>query len=494
MPKTHLFDRAFFRMLFTLSEKKRKDFAAYISLRQFNSNAGLAQLLELILKHYSKAKDREKATFEHLSEDSGMAATTLEKSISQLLGLLNDFILVHAALGKKDQLHALPFEAWIELDLPKDLQDREFRRRLRNLHRLPGTDLHTHEELLLEHLRAQQEAAKPRKDQGTLFDRHIQLLDTYHSMARLRYACASTNASRIFGQDNPYKHQLDLSTSKLSELPMTGQAYYHLLELLLEDEPTPNQITSRLEFLKTNENHFALEDRSDLYGYLLNTGVRGMVTGHPAFNDIVYQIYKALLENGLLLASGTISGSHFNNIVKVMVRTRRLEEGRNFVDKYAPKLEDADRELLAPYCIGIIEFHNGNFRKTINIFSKLLKDAPDDQFWNLETRSVLWKAYFEAMESLNLHEHEEMLRLYHSFRNFVSRNKQISEHHKTGYLNFIRLFNRLIQLSDSADQMSKITGLQTLLEKAEQMEKVINKEWVIGSIKKKIEVESTRLQ
>ncbi len=494
MARNTLFDRAFFRMLFSLPDKKRKDFAAYISLRQFNSNAGLAALLELILKRYSKEKEQEGATFERLGKESGMAATTLEKSISKLLSLLNDFMLVHAALQEKDRLHTLPFEAWVNEDLPADLLDREFRRRLRNLHRLPGSDQHFHEELLLEHSRAKLEAAKPRKDQGNLFERHIQLLDIYYTVARLRYACAAANAARIFGNHDARTFLIEAAVLDLPELPLVGQAYSRMLELLLSDEPSPEQITENLHFLQEHEYEFALEDRSDLYGYLLNTGMRRMVTGLPAFNAMVHLIYNALLDNGLLLAGGALSGTHFKNIVTVMVRTHQLEEGRAFIEEYTSRLNDEDRSLLAPYCLGIIEFHSGNFRKAIGQFSTLLKQSPDDQFWSLEARSVLWKAYFGAMETLDAQEHEEMLRLYHSFRNFVSRNKQLSDHHRTGYLNFIRLFNRLIQLSESQDPNTKDAGLKVLLEKAGEMEKVINKEWVIGTIRKKIELNRAGMQ
>ena len=486
MPRNSLFDRAFFRMLFSLPKKKRKDFAAFITLRQFNSSAGLVGLLELILKKYDPSKAKASADLDLLGKDSGMAVTTLEKSLSQLLSLLNDFVLVRAALEAKDRLHALPFESWVQEDLPEDLLDREYRRRLRSLHRLPVKDAHLHEELLLEHSRAKLEAVKPRKDQGKLFDRHLELLDAFYLVARLRYACAAANAARIFRQGDPKGHSVDLTEAQLSGLPPVGQAYRQLLGLLQDDEPTESRIREVLEFLGQHEGQFDLEDRSDLFGYLLNTGFRGMVTGRAVFNDIVYEIYNALLDNGLLIAEGPLKGSHFKNIVTVMVRTRRLEEGRTFIGEYAPRLEPEERDLLTPYCLGIIEFHSGNFRETIGQFTQLIQHAPDDQFWSLEARSVLWKAYFEAIETLDAREHEEMLRLYHSFRNFVARNKQISEDHRSSYQNFIRLFNRLIQLTESNDSSDKLQGLEALLEKAESMERVINKEWVKATIRKKM--------
>ncbi len=482
MPKNPLSERAFMRMLFALPEKRRKDFLAFISLKQFNSRAGLVTLLTLILDRF---QPQENKTLEDLGKESGMASSTLEKSLSLLMGLLQDFMLVHAALAKKDHLQTLPFEAWTQQNLPSDLLEREFRRRLRTLQRLPQSDLYLQEELQLEHTRAKLEAAKPRRDQGNLFDRHIQLLDEYYAVARLRYACAATNAARIFGQlssEKQYTYE-----GETIPLPLLAQAYRHLLKLLQAESPTPDQIRESLTFLQDHEAKFAIEDRSDLYGYLLNTGFRGMVTGKSIFNDLVYEIYQTLLENQLLLVEGSLSGSHFKNIVTVMARTQRIEEGRVFIHEYAPHLLKADRGLLVPYCLGIVEFHSGHFRETIRQFSALLRQSPNDQFWSLEARSILWKSYFQAYETLSVDEHEEMLRLYHSFRNFVSRNKQIAEHHRIGYQNFIRLFNRLIILSESNNSQQQLDGLRALLKEAQNMEKVTNKEWVISTVKEKIE-------
>lgn len=494
MPKNSLLDRVFFRMLFSLDAKRRQDFAAYISLRQFNANAGLVALLEIVLGKYSEQRELAAATIEDLASESGMAVTTIEKSLSQMLSLLHDFVLVHAALKEKEHVHNLPFAAWMAEGLSDELLEREFRRRLRLLQKLPESDLNLHEELLLEHSRAKLAAAKPRKDQGNLVDRHIQLLDNYYNIARLRYVCAYVNAARIFGNADPTLHEISISDADFAQLPKLAQTYAVVLKLLRSETINPEAIAAGLCFLQTHESHFAIDDRTDLYGYLLNTGVRGMVTGKPAFNDIVFLIYDALLKNGLLLEGGTLSGSHFKNIVTIMVRTHRLAEGRIFIAEYAGKLVDAEREMIAPYCMGIIEFHSGNFREAIKQFSHLLALAPEDQFWSLEVRSVLWKAYFEALDTLDQQEYEEMLRLYHSFRNFVSRSKQIAEHHRTGYLNFIRLFNRLIQLSESQDQKEQLVGFEALLEKALSMEKVINKAWVLATIRKKIVAIQAALQ
>lgn len=489
MPKTNLFDRVFFRMLFTLSAQRRSDFAAYISLNQFNPNSRLAELLHVILEQADKL-NRSEVSLDSLGKACGMASTTVEKSISLLLSLLHDFMLVHASLQHKEQIQMLPFEAWIAEDLEDDLLEREYRRRLRQLHRQPVSDTNLHEELLLEHSLAQLKVGKPRKDQASLFDRHLGLLESYYSVTRLKYACAAVNATRIFGKAEVEQYLTFPPAFADDQMIPIARAYHCVLALLSNASPAIEDIGNALAFLNEHASRFSIDDQSDLYGYLLNTGFRGMATGAAEYDDLVHEVYQALIGNGLLISNGTMSGTHFKNIATVKVRTGRMEEARRFVEDNKKKLRKEDRELLAPYCIGLIEFHSGRLRAAIREFATLLHIAPDDLFWGLEARSMLWKAYYEGYELLNPDEHEEMLRLYHSFRTFVARSQQLSEYHRTGYTNFIRIFNRLINLTEAGDRAMNPEKLTDLLERAEGMELMANKKWILAKIQHKIAAKS----
>lgn len=471
-------------MLFTLSNHRQGDFSAFLSLRQFNSNAGLVQLLEEVLGQW---KSETEMSLESLGTACGMAESTVEKSLSHLLALLNDFMLVHACLADKDRIHMRPFEAWMAEGLAEDLLEREFRRRQRKLHRLPVSDAGLHEELLLEHSMAKLEVQKPRKKQAALFDRHLSLLGKYHLVAHLKYACAAVNASWIFGKTDRKKYLEGMPTEEEAALSMLAQAYRRLLNLLSQTIPNPTELKNCLLFLAAHADGFDREDRADLYGYLLNCGVRGMATGAPEFGELVHEIYEALIAKGLLLTDGMMSGTHFKNIVTVKVRTGRLGPAREFVKDFKRQLSLGERDVVAPYCLGLIEFHAGNLRAAIREFSALIQASPDDVFWGLEARSMLWKAYYEAYESLSPSEHSEMHRMYHSFRHFVARSEQLSSYHRTGYKNFIRVFNRLVNLTEEVDRKGELDKLATLLEETESLDLMANKRWILNAIRKRME-------
>lgn len=489
MAKSPLYNRRFFRMLFTLSPQRREDFAAYISLRQFNPQPSLGPLLHAILACGPNPADP--VTLEDLGAASKMAPSTVEKSISQLRSLLGDFMLVRAALERKETLHQLPFEAWLDADLDEGLAEGEFKQRKRRLQKLPVTDGRLYEELLLELSMAKVRAKQPRRDQADLFDRHLLLLDNHHVLARLKYTCAAVNAARIFGSSEAQPLRDWEPGPAAEQLPPVGHAYWLLLQLLRSKLPQPADIRSCLDFLSSAEGELDPEDSADLYGYLLNTGFRGMATGDPVYDELVHEVYAVLVEKGLLLEKGTLNGTHFKNIVTVKVRTGRLEAARTFIGDHRGDLKMEERELVAPFCMGLVEFHAGDFLAAIREFSALVRHSPDDLFWGLEGRSMLWKAYFEAYDSLNEEEHGEMLRLYDSFRNFVARNQQLSDYHRKGYLNFIRLFNRLVCLTEERAGQGK---LAELLEQAEGTEMVVNKKWLLGAIRRKIDTDTGTFQ
>lgn len=493
MGQRKLFHRAFFRALLSLPPHRRSDFAQYISLPQFNPQPRLHCLLQRILEAAESSR-RDDISLADLGAPCGLAANTVEKSLSQLYSLLQDFVLVHACLASGDYIHMLPFEAWEREGLPEDLLEREARRRQRKLEQLPASDTRLHARLLLESSLAKRKAQQPRKKQASLFDQHLGMLDEYYALSRLKYTCAAANTARIFGQGDPaqyLEHLPDFSTRDLSPL---ASAYRMLLSLIAAPSPQPQAIAECLSHLRKLDETVDREDRSDLFGYLLNTGFRGMATGKPAFAELVHDIYASLLQEGLLLDQGLLNPVHYKNVVSVKVRTGRVEEARRFAREGQALLPQDDRAILLPLCVGLIEFHEGNFREAIREFAGILRQAPDDLFWGLEARSMLWKAYFEAYESLSPQEHHEMLRLYDSFRTFVARNRSLSDYHRTGYQNFIRLFNRLIQLTEQEDAAFISAGLRELLGQAREMELVANKQWVLQAIEKKIAVNEGRIR
>ena len=477
-------NRVLVQMLSVLDKKQLKAFYEYLRCSIFNSNPTLIRLLESLEAKALNNSDSH-LSHENLLKGTGINVSIVDKLCSQLMGNLNQFVAIWARKNDKTTDFATTLDAWHRMGLKPELFEREYRKMKRRLKKDSYAQFDFVDELQLEHAYAKFKATQPRRDQVDLFELHHQVLDEFYFVSKLKYQCAAVNAGRIFGKGNS-QNFFDEKQIESIKLPLIGQAYYAVYQLLNPAKFQEKDAREVFRFLEEECKPLPVEDLSDLYGFLLNSCIRVLPTGKKSIEQLVNQIYDACLKHGLFTTNGTIGSGHFKNILSLKFRIGAHHEARNFIDVYGKMLPASEQELLLAYAHGLLAFHSGEYRKAIQIFRDIAYNSQEDLYWNLEARNMLWRSYFEAFELLSSEEHTEMIKLYDSFRLFVARSTQISEHKRKGYLNFIRYFNRLIQIGDKSLWASTAEELQTLYDETAQIEHLVNKAWLLTAIQRKI--------
>lgn len=485
MHKPNLKDRALVRMLLILDRKQLKNFREYLSCGFFNTNATLLTLLDGLQSKVLKSKKH------HISQDEffqkiKISESMADKLFSQLLAHLNRFVALWDK--RNDLLEPMPatLNAWYKMQLEPELLEREYRKMKRKMDQEPASVQDIYHALRLEHRYSEFQTDKPRKDQAAIFEVHNSLLDTYYIVSKLKYTCASLSAGKVFQREQEIL-PMELSEQVIAALPAIGQAYYQAYLLLSTPTPDYDAAQCLYAYLGSKGQGFLPEERGDLYSFLLNSCFRSLSLGNPAFQNLFSDTYEALLDQGLLNLAGNMQGGHFKNIVSIRVRLGKTDAARAFISEYQHYLEEAERDVLVTYCKGLVDFREGDFPAAISCFRKVVQDSAEDLFWSLEARNMLWKSYFEVYDTLTISEHEEMQRLYHSFRLFVARNSRISDYHKTCYANFIRVFNQLIRVGDKSLWASTAPELQALHLEVAEMNEIVHKKWILDAIASRIE-------
>lgn len=485
MPVKNVKSRALVQMLSCLDRKQLKAFQEYLSCSLFNTNPTLVKLLTCL---ESKALDEKVAFLDHeeLLKGSGIKVSSVDKLCSNLLNHLNRFVPLWAERNDARSSFATTLDAWYRMGLKPDVLEREYRKMKRKLSKMSASEFDLIDELKLEHIYAQYRVSQPRRDQNDLFETHQRLLDQFYWISKLKYQCAALSAGTVFGNEGAGQLEA-LDSLEVQELPLIGQAYYAAQQLLTAEDLIPGEAERFFAFMEHEGRNLSNEDRSDLYGYLLNSCIRRMNQGNPSMEHLVHRVYDAWLGHGLLTMAGWITSSHFKNILSIKLKVKALEGARAFVESYGKLLPEDEQDLLLAYAHGMLAFHSGRFTEAIRHFKALTFDPQEDLFLNLETRNMLWKSYFEAYEELSPGEHTEMLKLYDSFRIFVARSTRISEHRRLGYQNFIRHFNRLIQIGDKKLWVSSVPELLALQKETDNADHIVNKDWLLGAIQRRIE-------
>lgn len=477
-------DSILVKMLSVLSPKQRKGFKAYLGCDLFNTNVTLRNLYAYLLNK-SLSSPETVLLQADLVKDLGISERIVDKLFSQMLQQLNRFAHFWHKRNHPHAEYPGAFHFWMEQDLDVDLLEREYRKMKRKMETAPLSGQGLLNQLHLEHHYAVFQTLQPRKDQQNLFQRHHALLDAYYWITKLKYLCASANAAQIIRQ-SASQLASEIKIPDMESLPPLGHAYFQAYHLLRDGSPSLERAGQLFALLEENGTAFPEEDRLNLYGFLLNTCALRVGAGKVPFENLALKTYDSALEDGFLIQQGKISAAHFKNIVSLKLRCGTPDTAKLFIETYKTCLPAPDRKVLLLHCDGLVSFFSGDFHAALLQFQAIIQNAPEDMYWGLEARNMLWKTYFEIGEQLNFSEKEKMLRLYDSFRLYVSRHNRISEQNKTRYENFIRIFNQLIRTNDRGKWITTKEEYQTILEEAKSADALMNKNWLIEAIERKI--------
>ena len=485
MAMQNIKDRTLVKMLACLDRKQRKGFREYLQCRLFNTNATLVELYDRL---EAKAL-KDKPAFldaKGLLKGTGIAESMLGKLLSQLLGLLRDFVGLWAGRENGKAAHGMALRAWYEMGLDEKLLEREYRKMKTQFEGPPRNEMDIFHALQLESSFAHVMASRPRKDQAGLFPLHHQLLEDFYVVAKLKYLLASANAKHVFKDGIP-ELVAEFTPERINALPAIGWAYYQALLLLLSKEKDLEAAEAFFSFLTSEGAHFPKDEVADLYISLLNASFLGASQGDAGFERLVYLAYNEMYQQGILTGGdGLISGANFKNMVSAKTRVGAVEEAWEFIQENKQFLMEGERETVVNYTEGLVLFCENRFSEAQKTFMAIVQGSSEDMFWGMAARNMIWKTYFELYESLSFEEHEKMLNLYHSYRVFVSRNTRISDLYKRMYMNFIRVFNRLVNLEDTGFRTSTAAELKSLYVEVEEMEEIANKSWMLKAIERRI--------
>ncbi|MEM1000004.1 MAG: hypothetical protein AAGN35_23320 [Bacteroidota bacterium] len=481
MAHNNVRDRSVVRMLGCLNPAQLKDFRAYLTCHLFNTSATLVRLFDLLERLLSEA-GTEPLTAEAFLQGSGIRPTLMNKLSSQLQRHLNQFVALQTRREVPGSAYPFIFRGWAQLGLDRKLLDREYDKMKKRLQEPPWEQSDLAYRLELEHLYVESQVTQPRRRQSGLFDELLMIQEQHHRLQALRYQCAAQSADRIFGAGSP-SQEVTAYQAALRALESAYREAHALLQNAGFDREGADRL---LQLLQRHQTEFSHADQSDLYGYLLNTCMRGVSAADPEAEALLLRVYDELLARELLLDGGQINPAHFKNIVSIKGRLGYIEEARAFIRDYTDHLPPADKDILVRYTRGLLAFYERDFRAAIGQFQSIARESSEDLFWGLEARNMLWKSYFEAYDDLTTDEYAEMMRLYDSFRQFIARKSGVSHFHKKGYANFIRLFSRAIRILEQHNFRDQLPHLETLLAEVTQAEQLPHKKWLRSAIESRI--------
>lgn len=266
--------------------------------------------------------------------------------------------------------------------------------------------------------------------------------ELFSDLVFIRNYCSLISFSNLY-QSIPF----DLPIHKMDEIKAKHwekenpefQVYLSVIDLLINKDVESYYNYKRILF--ANFELWEDEEKVNFLLYLLNFSTNQINKGEISFIDEQYELFNYFEENNYFLLDSYLNQGRINNVIHIYLRKKDTKRAEEFINKYVNYLEEENRESCKHFNLSRILFENRTYRESLR--ELLQVDFSQDPFYSLNSKLLLLKNYFELNES------DAFDSLCSSFKEFIRKNKVISNDYKTYYLNFIKTIKKLYQATPS---------------------------------------------
>lgn len=458
----------------TLSNKELRHFDDYVQSPFFNKNDHVTALFQYLKKFHPDYEDKKldkEYVFKKLFPKAKFYSQKLRNLMSELAKLLEGFLV----LGELEK-NSSQKDIWLLDVFTQRYLDKHFQHKLneanKNQKRVPHHDSdYYHAQYSIENAAYSFSVVNSNRPVETNLQQVINNLDHYYLALKLRYSCAIFNRQSLLAvsYDVPMLDEILHFLENNKHDDIAAIALYHHLLLLLKNE-TQTHYEKLIALLDIHKNGLPTSELRQIYTALFNYFNKKLKSGNPEYLSKIFDLYKIMLEREIIFVEGYISPyQHFRNIVIAALRLGELPWAEQFIQDYSIRVVPERRENMVNYCMAELNFFKKDYQQTLNF---LLSFEFQDAYNYVEHKRLLLKSYYE------LDEMEPFEALAHAFRNYLRRNKTISEYNKKSFHNFIRLLNKLYKA-----RLDKSHVRQDLAHEITATDFVADSEWLLEKVK-----------
>ena len=304
-------------------------------------------------------------------------------------------------------------------------------------------------------------------------------LDVYYFSVKLKDACEMVVRSHILNVDfkpgllRPMLEEVENNIEKYNAIPSII-VYYKVYQLIT----TKNSdfYYDLINVMEINGAYFPLTEQQFLYNFLQNFCIEQINKGVGLFMKNLFELYKILLNKEILIDDDFLSEWRYKNIVTVGLRLKEMDWVLNFIEKYKDRLEPSCKENAYRFNLANFYYSNNELEKVLSL---LVQVEYSDLRYLLGSKSILLRTYY------SLGEYDALVSLADAFKQYVQRNKLMSDFRRNGFFNLVKFTKRSFQIKNKLSFTSK-EKIQKEIEKLkkdiEESGTIFNKGWLLEKV------------
>jgi len=312
-------------------------------------------------------------------------------------------------------------------------------------------------------------------DRGELVDKKLGMLDRFYLTEKLKDACelfqrAKGQKQKFISPLNDFAlNEIKSNINNYSDAaPLV--AFFHIYQMLIQDTDDYFQVAKKS--IHQYKSQLTFEDKNDTYNSLLNFCILRINKGKSQFLREAFELFKILLEEELLIVADILPEWHYKNIVTIGLLLDEISWTKLFIEDYKNLLSEEYRENAYNYNLASLYYKIKNYKE---MYPLLLRVEYTDWRYALAAKVLLLKTYYDTSEV------EALESLYDSFRQYIKRNKELSENQRKSYNNLIKFTHRIFNLKITKNYISIDKYKSAVLKIKDQLGQTVycfNKKWI----------------
>ncbi len=276
---------------------------------------------------------------------------------------------------------------------------------------------------------------------------------------------------KIISQHSKYTK----STSRLIEILKSADTvknpvnkiFYNVLQLLKTDDE--KYYNETIEMLKNEDNFLNMDSKIWVYQPIEAFLIKRVKNGEEKFYRPQYELYKHCFESGLYDNENVFAEGKLLMTIETAIRVKEFDWIEKTIEKNIYKVSENTREDYYNFSMAKILQAKGKNEKALDLLSRINLDtsALKSMARNVQLKIYYELGYFELAKAQ-----------IDAYRHYISREKDLSDMYKDSVYNFLKFYNKLIDLKLNNDTR-KITDFEF---EAAKSKNVILKQWLLEKI------------
>lgn len=458
-------------LLKTFTKTEIKQLAEFLNSPYFNKNKEVTALYEYLKRfapHFPLKRIERQTVYNAIYGKRKYNELHLNRVMSNLLKLAERFIGQQKYEATNGVSSYYVLSSFIDRNLNKHFEY-NFKRAQKNLEATKerNVDFYYQKYLFAETLSQQFFQKKIRQYDQSLQDTS-DYFDIYFLSKKLIYTCEMINRSKIIS--TAYKPQFLkeiqqlLSTYPLDTVPII-HIYYNILMMLIAEDGTAH-FQTLITLLEKYDSNFLPDEKRDMFVQALNYSIRRLNLGHQNFLKESFNLCRYGINKGFLNDNNYLSPWGYKNVIKLGLMLNEYDWVKEFIEEQTRDLAPNFQQNALHFNLADLYYSTKDFDQALHHLNQV---EYSDIYVTIDSKKLLMKIYYES------NEHDSLYSALAAFKQFISRNKILSDKLKLQFKNYIHALNLLMKLESKAlDECKKFLDSEVPIAERNWLKRIAN--------------------